>query len=92
VIDLSAYSELHNRTDAAYRQFAEVALAAFEELRKVDPELTQIAIDAYGRADVVAMSFAQPYGRDRKSIYAELAAGEREEVRSEMLKAIHGIF
>jgi len=90
MIDLSAYAELHKRTEAAYQQFAEVAVAAFEELRKIDPELAQLAIDAYGRPDVVALSFAQPYGR--RSFYAELAAGEREVVRSEMIKAIHGIY
>ena len=42
-----AYAELHKRTAAAYQQFAEVAVAAFEALRKIDPELTQLAIDAY---------------------------------------------
>jgi len=45
-------------------------------LTRNSPNLRSMLI---GRADVVAMTFAQSYGRDRKSIYAELAAGEREE-------------
>ena len=92
MIDLSAYSELRERTEAAYQRFAGEAMAAFEELRKIDPELAQFAIHAYGRAEVIAVSLAQPYGCDRKNIYARLAAGEREEVRNEMGRALHGIY
>lgn len=90
--DIAAYAELQKRTDAAYHQFAEVALAAFEDLRKIDPELAQMAIDAYGRPEGMAVAIAQPYGWDQKSIYAKLAAGEREEVRNEMGRAIHGVY
>jgi hypothetical protein len=92
MIDRSAYSELHKRTEAAYQRFAEEAIAAFEGLRKIDPELAQFAIHAYGRPEVIAISLAQPYGWDRKNIYARLAAGEREEVRNEMGRALHGIY
>ncbi len=45
MIDLSAYAQLHKRTEAAYQQFAEVAAAAFEGLRNIDPELAQLSID-----------------------------------------------
>jgi len=92
MIDPSAYAELQKRTETAYRRFAEEAVAAFEELRKIDPELAQFAIHAYVRAEVMAISLAQPYGWDRKNIYARLAAGEREEVRNEMGRALHGIY
>lgn len=92
MIDPTAYLELHKRTEAACQRFTEEALAVFEELRKIDPELAQFATHAYGRPYIAAMSFAEPLGRNRKSVYAELAAGEREEVRSRILGATHGIF
>ena len=92
MIDPSAYADLQKRTGAAYRRFAEEAVEAFEELRKIDPELAQFANHAYGRPEVMAISLAQPYGWDRKNIYAKLAAGEREEVRNEMGRALHGIY
>ena len=58
MIDPSAYAELQKRTETAYRRFAEEAVAAFEELRKIDPELAQFAIHAYGRPEVMAISLA----------------------------------
>ena len=92
MIDLSSYAELHKRTDAAYQQFTEVALVALKELRKIDAELVQLAIDAYGSADAIVIAFAEPTGRDGKSVYSKLAAGQREEVRDALVRMMYGIY
>jgi hypothetical protein len=56
--DINAYAELQEATDVAYAMFCDAAMAAFERLGRIDPELTQIAKDADGSSCLAAMVFA----------------------------------
>lgn len=41
---------------------------------------------------VAAIVFARPGGWDHRSNYSRLAAGEREDVKGDMVRAMHGMF
>jgi hypothetical protein len=91
-MNVEAYAELETATNAAWAAFVEGSIAAFERLAEADPELAQIATDLYGSSRIAAIVFAQPGASDRRSNYARLAAGEREKVRDDMVRAAHGMF
>lgn len=66
--------------------------AAFVNLRAVDPELAQLALDVFGTDELAGEYFARAKGgAERTNGYAILAEGKRDAVVNALIAVAHGM-
>jgi len=82
------YAELDAQVDAATTAWNRVALGAWRDLRKEDPELADLALSFFGAEEEAAHWFAR---RQRGiTCYGRLAVGDREGIRQQLTAAQYG--